>query len=229
MAAPAPAPRILLLLLLLLPAPEGAHSQLCMTSRGRKVDPWVCPVFCCGSCYDQYCCSDVLKQVVWMGEDCRSPEASVLTDEFDSSFNNDPMPKYVTCRLGTSSWQRFGTVIAIGVTLFVIAVVTVIVCCTCSCCCLYKMCRRPSPVVTTTTATTVMHAPYLQPPSYPGPTYQGYHSVVPQLGMPTAPYPTQPMGPPAYHETMAGGAALPYPASQPPYNPAYMEPPKAVP
>ena len=38
---------------------------------------------------------------------------------------------------------RFGTVIAIGVTLFVIAVVTVIVCCTCSCCCLYKMCRRP--------------------------------------------------------------------------------------
>lgn len=216
MAAPAPAPRILLLLLLLLPAPEGAHSQLCMTSRGRKVDPWVCPVFCCGSCHDQYCCSDVLKQVVWMGEDCRSPEASVLTDEFDSRFNNDPMPK-------------FGTVIAIGVTLFVIAVVTVIVCCTCSCCCLYKMCRRPSPVVTTTTATTVVHTPYLQPPSYPGPTYQGYHSMVPQPGMPTAPYPTQPMGPPAYHETMAGGAALPYPASQPPYNPAYMEPPKAVP
>ncbi|XP_070216415.1 protein shisa-5 isoform X3 [Bos mutus] len=124
---------------------------------------------------------------------------------------------------------RFGTVIAIGVTLFVIAVVTVIVCCTCSCCCLYKMCRRPQPVVTTTMATTVTHTPYLQPPSYPGPTYQGYHSVVPQPGMPTAPYPTQPMGPPAYHETMAGGAALPYAASQPPYNPAYMEPPKAVP
>ncbi|KAB0369358.1 hypothetical protein FD755_019363, partial [Muntiacus reevesi] len=86
---------------------------------------------------------------------------------------------------------RFGTVIAIGATLFVIAVVTVIVCCTCSCCCLYKMCRRPS---------------------------LGYHSVLPKPGMPTAPYPTQPMG-----------AALPYPASQPPYNPAYMEPPKAVP
>lgn len=89
----------------------------------------------------------------------------------------------------------FGTVIAIGVTLFVIAVVTVIVCCTCSCCCLYKMCRRPQPVVTTTMATTVTHTPYLQPPSYPGPTYQGYHSVVPQPGMPTAPYPTQPTGP----------------------------------
>ena len=38
---------------------------------------------------------------------------------------------------------RFGTVLAIGVTLFVIGVVTVIICCTCSCCCLYKMCRRP--------------------------------------------------------------------------------------
>lgn len=123
---------------------------------------------------------------------------------------------------------RFGTVLAIGVTLFVIGVVTVIICCTCSCCCLYKMCRRPRPVVTTTMATTVTHTPYLQPPSYPGPTYQGYHSVVPQPGLPTAPYPTQPMGPPAYHETMAGDAALPYPASQPPYNPAYMEPPKIV-
>uniref|UniRef100_A0A8C6MHM8 Protein shisa-5 n=1 Tax=Moschus moschiferus TaxID=68415 RepID=A0A8C6MHM8_MOSMO len=199
MAAPGPAPRALLLLLLLLPAPAGAQSQLCMTSRGRKVDPWVCPDFCCGSCYDQYCCSDVLKRVVWIEEDCHAPEA------------------------------KFGTVIAVGVTLFVIAVVTIIVCCTCSCCCLYKLCRRPRPVVTTTTATTVTHTPYVQPPSYPGPTYQGYHSVVPQPGMPTAPYPTQPTGPPAYHETMAGGAALPYPASQPPYNPAYMEPPKTMP
>ncbi|XP_055413826.1 protein shisa-5 isoform X1 [Bubalus kerabau] len=215
MAAPAPAPRILVLLLLLLPAPEGAQSELCMISHGRKVDPWVCPDFCCGNCNDQYCCSDVLKQVMWIEEDCHAPEASILT-EFDSSFDSEPV-------------ARFGTVIAIGVTLFVIAVVTVIVCCTCSCCCLYKMCRRPQPVVTTTVATTVTHTPYLQPPSYPGPTYQGYHSVVPQPGMPTAPYPTQPMGPPAYHETMAGGAALPYPASQPPYNPAYMEPPKAVP
>lgn len=134
-------------------------------------------------------------------------------------------------------------------------------------------------VVTTTTATTVVHTPYPQPPSvppsYPGPTYQGYHPMPPQPGMPAAPYPTQypppypaqPMGPPAYHETLAGeyhcqrqpclaphischcplvlqssrcttnrypllfsgGAAMPYPASQPPYNPAYMDPPKAVP
>lgn len=91
------------------------------------------------------------------------------------------------------------------------------------------------------------------------------------------PYPAQPMGPPAYHETLAGecpcwvdptyafeymspdtctqgvdhccllpahlvlptaanqllsvsgGAAMPYVASQPPYNPAYTDSPKAAP
>lgn len=71
-------------------------------------------------------------------------------------------------------------------------------------------------VVTTTTSTTVVHAPYPQPPSvpptYPGPSYQGYHPVAPQPGMVAAPYPTQypppypaqPTGPPAYHETLAG-------------------------
>ncbi|XP_023979533.1 protein shisa-5 isoform X3 [Physeter macrocephalus] len=146
-----------------------------------------------------------------------------------------------TCRLGTSSWKRFGTTVAVGLTIFVLSVVTIIICFTCSCCYLYKMCCRPRPVVTTTTSTTVVHSPYSQapsvPPSYPGPTYQGYHAMPPQPGMPAAPYPTQypppypaqPMGPPAYHETMAGGAAMPYPASQPPYNPAYMDPPKAAP
>lgn len=216
---------------------------------------------------------------------------------------------------------RFGTTVAVGLTIFVLSVVTIIICFTCSCCYLYKMCRRPrrkhthphppcptvtpcvqgrtqggrgadqgpdgaklergvaslrvltgtlfAAVVTTTTATTVVHAPYPQPPSvppsYPGPTYQGYHSMPSQPAMPAAPYPTQypppypaqPMGPPAYHETMAGeypadpdtsrppcsphahsqpvsspfsgGAAMPYPASQPPYNPAYVDPPKAAP
>ncbi|XP_026954400.1 protein shisa-5 isoform X2 [Sagmatias obliquidens] len=211
MAAPAPAPRILLLLLLLLPAPPGAHSEVCMVSAGHNLFPKFCPDFCCGTCYDQYCCSDVLKKFVWNGEECGVPEA------------------------------RFGTTVAVGLTIFVLSVVTIIICFTCSCCYLYKMCRRPRPVVTTTTATTVVHTPYSQapsvPPSYPGPTYQGYHPMPPQPGMPAAPYPTQypppylaqPMGPPAYHETVAGGAAMPYPASQPPYNPAYMDPPKAAP
>ncbi|XP_028612529.1 protein shisa-5 isoform X3 [Grammomys surdaster] len=128
---------------------------------------------------------------------------------------------------------RFGATVAIGVTVFVVFIATIIICFTCSCCCLYKMCcpsRRP--VVTNTTTTTVVHTPYPQPqpvaPSYPGPTYQGYHPMPPQPGMPAAPYPTQypppylaqPAGPPAYHESLAG-------ASQPPYNPAYMDPPKA--
>lgn len=70
--------------------------------------------------------------------------------------------------------------------------------------------------MTNTTTTTVVHTPYPQPPSvapsYPGPTYQGYHPMPPQPGMPTAPYPTQypppylaqPVGPPAYHESLAG-------------------------
>ncbi|KAL4667730.1 hypothetical protein H8959_006419 [Pygathrix nigripes] len=74
------------------------------------------------------------------------------------------------------------------------------------------------------------------PPSYPGPSYQGYHTMPPQPGMPAAPYPmqyppsypAQPMGPAAYHETLAGGATVPYPASQPPYNPAYMNALKAA-
>lgn len=71
-------------------------------------------------------------------------------------------------------------------------------------------------IVTATTSTTVVHAPYPQPPSvppsYPGPSYQGYHPVPPRPGMAAAPYPpqypppypAQPTGPPAYHETLAG-------------------------
>uniref|UniRef100_A0A2K5ZRH6 Shisa family member 5 n=1 Tax=Mandrillus leucophaeus TaxID=9568 RepID=A0A2K5ZRH6_MANLE len=107
----------------------------------------------------------------------------------------------------------FKATLAVGLTIFVLSVVTIIICFTCSCWFLYK---------------TV-------PPSYPGPSYQGYHTMPPQPGMPAAPYPmqypspypAQLMGPPAYHKTLAGGAAAPYPASQPPYNPAYMDAPKA--
>ncbi|XP_059124700.1 protein shisa-5 isoform X1 [Peromyscus eremicus] len=136
----------------------------------------------------------------------------------------------------------FGATVAIGVTIFVVFIATIIICFTCSCCCLYKMCcNRPRPVVTNTTTTTVVHTPYPQPPSvapsYPGPTYQGYHPIPPQPGMPTAPYPTQypppylaqPVGPPAYHESLAGGSAVPCSASQPPYNPAYMDPQRQFP
>ncbi|XP_063558997.1 protein shisa-5-like [Gorilla gorilla gorilla] len=131
--------------------------------------------------------------------------------------------------------------VAISLTIFVLSVVTIIICFTCSCCCLYKMCRRPRPVVTSITFTTVVHAPYTQPPSVPpsysGSSYQGYYPMLPQPGMTAAPYPTQypppysaqPMGPRAYQETLAGGATAPYPMSQPPYNPAYIYVPKAAP
>nr|XP_054495949.1 protein shisa-5 isoform X2 [Agelaius phoeniceus] len=138
----------------------------------------------------------------------------------------------------SASDNCFGTLIAIGVTVFAVIVVTIILCLTCSCCCLYKACRRPRPVVTTAT-TTVVHSAYPQqpavPPSYAAAPYQGYQPVAvqPQPGMPVAPYPaqypppypTQPAGPPAYHETVAAGAGAPYP-TQPPYNPAYMDPQK---
>ncbi|NXC05232.1 SHSA5 protein, partial [Orthonyx spaldingii] len=94
-------------------------------------------------------------------------------------------------------------------------------------------------VVTTTATTTVVHPAYAPqpavPPNYPAAPYQGYQPVAvqPQPGMPVAPYPAQypppypvaPAGPPAYHETVAAGAGAPYP-TQPPYNPAYMDPQK---
>ncbi|KAL4667378.1 hypothetical protein H8959_006067 [Pygathrix nigripes] len=127
--------------------------------------------------------------------------------------------------------MEFGATLAVGLTIFVLSVITVIICFTCSSCCLYKTCRRPRPVVTTTTSTTVVYAPYPQPPSvlpsYPGPNYQGYHTMPPQPGMPAAPYPTHPWAR-RDPETPAGGAAAPYPASQAPYNPAYMDAPKVV-
>ncbi|XP_028742757.1 protein shisa-5 isoform X1 [Peromyscus leucopus] len=241
MAAPASSPRTLLLLLLLLLPPPGALGELCRLVGEDNLILESCPDFCCGSCSSQYCCSDVQKRVSWDEDACTEPEASRFSTHpetleqlgsalrFRSSFDSDHM-------------SGFGATVAIGVTIFVVFIATIIICFTCSCCCLYKMCcNRPRPVVTNTTTTTVVHTPYPQPPSvapsYPGPTYQGYHPMPPQPGMPTAPYPTQypppylaqPVGPPAYHESLAGGSAAPYSASQPPYNPAYVDPPKAVP
>ncbi|XP_051059838.1 protein shisa-5 isoform X1 [Phodopus roborovskii] len=239
MAVPVPSLRTLLLLLLLLPPPPSAQGELCRPVGEDNLIPASCPDFCCGSCSSQYCCSDVLKKVQWNENICTEPEASRSSTppetleqlgsalRFRSSFDSDPMP-------------GFGAPVAIGLTIFVVFIATIIICFTCSCCCLYKMCCQPRPVVTNTTTTTVVHTPYPQPssvpPSCPGPTYQGYHPMPPQPGMPAAPYPTQypppyvaqPMGPPAYHETLAGGSAAPYSATQPPYNPAYMDPPKAV-
>ncbi|XP_069873730.1 protein shisa-5 isoform X1 [Dipodomys merriami] len=236
MAGPTPVPGIWWLWLLLLSL--GAHGEMCLKFGGDNQIVESCPDFCCGSCAHQYCCSDVLKKFEGNEELCGMTKAS-------ASNSTEPMEQVgVAMRFGSSydsddnTMPEFGATIAIGLTILVLFVVTIIVCFTCSCCCLYKMCRRPRPIVTTTTATTVVHAPYPQPPnvppSYPGPTYQGYQPMPPQPTAPypaqyPPPYPAQPMGPPAYHETLAGGAAVPYPTSQPPYNPAYMNPPKAAP
>lgn len=237
MATTGPAPRITLpLLLLLLAPPPGAQGEVCVASGGHSF-PEFCPVFCCGTCSDQYCCSDVRKQVQNPGSCAEVSVAAAVDTEL-----REPLGTALRFSMDDDPMSGFGATVAIGLTIFVLSVVTIIICFTCSCCCLYKMCRRPRPVVTTTTSTTVVHTPYPQPPpsvppSYPGPTYQGYHPMPPQPAMPAAPYPmqypppypAQPMGPPAYHETLTGGAAMPYSASQPPYNPAYMDPPKAVP
>uniref|UniRef100_A0A8B9C496 Protein shisa-5 n=3 Tax=Anser TaxID=8842 RepID=A0A8B9C496_9AVES len=191
-----------------------------------------CPNFCCGDCTRRYCCSNSLfrfdeeHQLMCNLLDGRTSDLGNLNLLLDSEDLSDYGPS-------------FGTLVAIGITVFAVIVITIILCLTCSCCCLYKACRRPRPVVTTTTATTVVHAAYPQPgvpPSYPVAPYQGYQPVAiqPQPGMPAAPYPTQypppypmqPSGPPAYHETVAAGAGAPYPISQPPYNPAYVDPQK---
>ncbi|XP_061474027.1 protein shisa-5 isoform X2 [Rhineura floridana] len=198
--------------LLLFLLPPGGVCEECKAytdSNGHSYSEISCPAFCCGRCTRRYCCSDSFLKL----------------DEYDQ----------LDCALLLSGR---GTVIAVGISVFVLFVVTTILCFTCSCCCLYKACRRqPRPVVTTTTATTVVQVPYPQQPGipqgYPGGVYQGYNPlpVQPQHGMAPAPYPTQypppyptqPAGPPAYNETMAGAGV---PVIQPPYNPAYMDPPK---
>ncbi|XP_034962072.1 protein shisa-5 [Zootoca vivipara] len=220
----------LLALFLLLP---GGFCEDCIaytTFYGILKPAVSCPAFCCGSCNNRYCCSDIVQRLNKYEQlECdpaRSDPALMLNSAMYKSddFHFDSQPS--------------GTIIAVGVSIFVLFVVTIILCFTCSCCCLYKACRRqPRPVVTTTTATTVVQVPYPQQPGmppqgYPVGMYQGYNPlpVQPHQGMPAAPYPTQypppyptqPAGPPPYHETMAAGAA----AVQPPYNPAYMDPPK---
>ncbi|XP_065543149.1 protein shisa-5 isoform X2 [Lathamus discolor] len=189
----------------------GEDCQAYVDHHGKAQPANSCPYFCCGDCMLQYCCSNALLK-------------------FDEQ-------QQLQCNLLDGS---FGTLAAIVVAVCAVIIITIILCLTCSCCCLYKACRRPRPVVTTTTSTTVAHAPYPQQqgasPNYQVAPYQGYQPVAiqPQPGMPVAPYPAQypppypmqPSGPPAYHETVAAGAGAPYPISQPPYNPAYVDPQK---
>ncbi|XP_001375027.2 protein shisa-5 isoform X2 [Monodelphis domestica] len=213
----------LFLLLLLLHSPLGVKGESCGFFDS-------CPKFCCGNCFLKYCCSDVQnkfdddilcsddRSLEWVEKDRKMT--------FEPDFDSGPSP-------------GFAISVGIGTAIFVLFVVSIILCFTCSCCSLYKMCRRPRPSVVTT-STTVVHPAYPQqpnvPPVYPGAMYQGYQPMPVQPGMPAAPYPTQypppylaqPTGPPAYNETHPAGAGAPYPVSQPPYNPAYMDPPKTT-
>ncbi|XP_014725219.1 PREDICTED: protein shisa-5 isoform X2 [Sturnus vulgaris] len=250
---------ICLLRLLLLPAAVLGEDCPAYTGYFGEVQlAQPCPHFCCGTCLNRYCCSNVLlkfdeqklqcNQLTERISDIKDPvEALKKINEKLKEFRESPSNSWMSDSqifqdpddFLYSAGSSFGTLIAIGVTVFAVIIITIILCLTCSCCCLYKACRRPRPVVTTTATTTVVHSAYPQqpavPPSYPAAPYQGYQPVAvqPQPGMPVAPYPTQypppypmqPAGPPAYHETVAAGDGAPYP-TQPPYNPAYMDPQK---
>ncbi|XP_075369828.1 protein shisa-5 isoform X1 [Mycteria americana] len=224
-------------LLCLLPATVlGEDCQAYIDHHGKAQPAKSCPNFCCGDCVHRYCCSNAFLKF----DEERQFECNLLDGRFSDSSNINYRQFFSDSDDYISSGPSFGTLIAIGVTVCAVIIITIILCLTCSCCCLYKACRRPRPVVTTTTSTTVVHAPYPQqqgvPPNYPVAPYQGYQPVAiqPQPGMPAAPYPAQypppypmqPSGPPAYHETVAAGAGAPYPISQPPYNPAYVDPQK---
>nr|XP_056720331.1 protein shisa-5 [Euleptes europaea] len=233
-------PSVLCLVLLLLPGGFCENCTAYKDSDGHLNSEKPCLEFCCGTCTSRYCCSNELHK---LDEDVQL----MCNAMSESTLEESVMGEAMKFRSDFDDWNAardtsFGTFVAVGVTLFVLFVVTVILCFTCSCCCLYKACRRPPaarPIITTTTATTVVQVPYPQQPGMAPGYHGGYHTgyspvpVQPQPGAPAAPYPTQypppypmqPAGPPAYHETMAGAGAS-YPTVQPPYNPAYMDPPK---
>uniref|UniRef100_A0A6J0TZ68 Protein shisa-5 n=1 Tax=Pogona vitticeps TaxID=103695 RepID=A0A6J0TZ68_9SAUR len=219
--------------------PSRGLCENCKTykyTNGRIYLDTTCEVFCCGNCNNQYCCSDPSKEF--------NAYDQLMCHFQPSESSTYPPILGKPMKFGTyvDDWRPpgpSGTIIAVGVSIFILFIVTIVVCFTCSCCCLYNACRRsPRPVVTTTSSTTVVQVPYPQQPgvpaAYPVGGYQGYNPlpVQPQPGIPAAPYPTQypppyvaqPSGPPAYHETMAAGAGAP--TTQPPYNPAYMDPTK---
>lgn len=52
-----------------------AQDEVCIAPSGYNLFPKSCPDFCCGTCYSQYCCSDVLKKFVWNQEGCADFES----------------------------------------------------------------------------------------------------------------------------------------------------------
>uniref|UniRef100_A0A803VVV9 Protein shisa-5 n=3 Tax=Muscicapidae TaxID=36291 RepID=A0A803VVV9_FICAL len=222
---------ICLFLLLLLPAAVLGEDCPAYTGYFGEVQlAQPCPDFCCGTCLDRYCCSNVLLKFDEQKLQCnqlneRVPDVEDPVEALEKigerlrnireSQSNSWMPESQIFQdpddLFDSPSPSFGGLIAIGVTVFAVIIITIILCLTCSCCCLYKTCRRPRPVVTTTATTTVVHSAYPQqpavPPSYPAAPYQGYQPVAvqPQPGMPVAPYPAQ--YPPPYPMQPAGPPA----------------------
>jgi hypothetical protein len=52
-----------------------AGDEICVSVSGDNRIPKSCPDFCCGSCSNQYCCSDVLKKFVGNEKMCVKTEA----------------------------------------------------------------------------------------------------------------------------------------------------------
>ncbi|XP_071350233.1 protein shisa-5-like isoform X2 [Trachinotus anak] len=177
------------------------------------------PGFCCGSCFNRYCCHDSFWR---LSEDKQ--------EECEISYHFSPLP------------------MVFGIGVLVVIVLIFICCCVCPCCCLYKACCKPRPVVATTTHTTVVTtspqqypqqatATPRQPQSYQGAQYPPYQPVPMQPGygtqpvpqgygaqpMPTTPYPGQPFtpGPPPTYQEATGPA---YPLNPMPYSQAAFAP-----
>ncbi|ELK24995.1 Protein shisa-5 [Myotis davidii] len=70
-----------------------------MLASGDSFSPKTCPMFCCGTCYHQYCCSDILKSV-WSKEGCADYQdslASVRNNMVETSLkysdiDTNPLP-----------------------------------------------------------------------------------------------------------------------------------------
>ncbi|XP_055072749.2 protein shisa-5 [Misgurnus anguillicaudatus] len=178
-----------------------------MTSNGIFKGPIDCNYnrFCCGTCDDRYCCTDLLEK---FSEDA---QAFCEYELYDNEIRS----------------------IALGVSVaaIVIAIIIFTICCVCPCCCFYKMCRKPRPIMTTAT-TTVITSQYPQQPVIQGGQYPPYQPMPPQHGyggqpayggqpMPTGPYQPQPyaVGPPPPPYQEAGGPGYPAPYSQAAFNP----------
>ncbi|KAF4097510.1 protein shisa-5-like [Onychostoma macrolepis] len=155
---------------------ESCHSVVC--------DFWSYE-FCCGTCDENYCCSD--PQKILTIEDCLFKGL-----KFSPKFSpqNDAVP------------------IVIGVSTLgaIIIIVLFLICWICPCCYLYKKFRNPGPVTTTTTVVTRQYLP--QPSAViQGGQYLSYQALPNTLPCGGQPMPTGP--PPSYQEAVGPGNPVP--------------------